>query len=58
MRGTATATAIWLTGGLGAAVAYEAYGIALLLSGLGWTTLRLMTRAGKKADGANEPDAR
>lgn len=49
VRGTATATAIWSTGGIGAAVAYEAYDIALLLAGLGYVTFRLMRRVKKEA---------
>lgn len=49
VQGTATATAIWSTGGIGAAVAYDAYDIALLLTGLGYVTFRLMRRVKKEA---------
>jgi uncharacterized membrane protein YhiD involved in acid resistance len=43
VRGTATAASIWTTGALGAAVAYNQYELALLLSLVTYLTLRLLT---------------
>ena len=43
VRGTATATSIWTTGALGAAMAYNQYEIALLLSMITYLTLRFLT---------------
>lgn len=41
--GTATAASIWTTGAIGAAVAYERYEIALVLSAINYLTLRFMS---------------
>lgn len=43
VRGTATAVSIWMTGALGAAVAYSELEIAVLLSALNYLTLRVLT---------------
>ena len=43
VRGTATAASIWNTGAIGAAVAYERYEIALVLTIINFTTLRWLT---------------
>lgn len=40
VRGTATAASIWLTGAVGAAVAYNMFEIALVLAVLNFVTLR------------------
>ncbi|MES1945363.1 MgtC/SapB transporter [Salinisphaera sp. PC39] len=42
VRGTTTAAAIWTTGAIGAAVAWQRYEIALVLSLLTFATLRLV----------------
>ena len=43
VRGTATVASIWNTGAIGAAVAYERYEIALVLTIINFTTLRWLT---------------
>ena len=43
VHGTATAASIWNTGAIGAAVAFERYEIALVLSVINFATLRLLT---------------
>ena len=43
VHGTATAASIWNTGAIGAAVAYERYEIALVLSVINFATLRFMS---------------
>jgi putative Mg2+ transporter-C (MgtC) family protein len=43
VRGLATATSIWCTGAIGAAVAFEREEIALVLSLITFATLRLLT---------------
>lgn len=43
VRGTATASSIWMTGALGAAVGYSEIEIAVLMSALNFLTLRLLT---------------
>lgn len=43
VRGTATAVSIWMTGALGAAVAYSELEIAVLLSALNYLALRVLT---------------
>jgi putative Mg2+ transporter-C (MgtC) family protein len=40
VHGTATAASIWLTGAVGAAVAYDLYEIAVTLSAINFVTLR------------------
>lgn len=40
VRGTATAASIWITAAVGAAVAYENYDIAVVLSGANFAVLR------------------
>ena len=42
-RGTATAASIWSTGALGAAVAFERFEIAILLSFINFATFRWLT---------------
>jgi len=41
--GTATAASIWSTGALGAAVAFDRFEIAVLLSFINWATFRWLT---------------
>lgn len=43
VRGTATAASIWTTGGMGAAVAYGQYEIAIIVSLVNFLTFRLLT---------------
>ena len=43
IRGTATAASIWNTGAVGAAVAYGAYEIAVILSAINFLILRVLT---------------
>lgn len=43
VRGTATAASIWNTGAIGAAVAYDRYEIALILSLVNFIALRWLT---------------
>ena len=43
MRGLATAASIWCTGAIGAAVAFQREEIALILSLITFTVLRLLT---------------
>ncbi|HET9530211.1 MAG TPA: MgtC/SapB family protein [Blastocatellia bacterium] len=43
VRGTATAASIWSTGAIGAAVAYDRYEIAIVLSLINFATLRWLT---------------
>lgn len=43
VRGLATATSIWCTGAIGAAVAFEREGMALMISIVTFCTLRLLT---------------
>ena len=52
VRGTATAVSIWMTGALGAAVAYSELEIAVLLSALNFLTLRFLTPLHDSADEA------
>jgi putative Mg2+ transporter-C (MgtC) family protein len=44
VRGTATAASIWNTGAIGAAVAFDRYEIAVLLSAVNYVTLRWLAR--------------
>lgn len=55
VRGTATAVSIWMTGALGAAVAYSELEIAVLLSALNFLTLRVLTPRGASADEGVSP---
>ncbi|HYG63822.1 MAG TPA: MgtC/SapB family protein [Thermoanaerobaculia bacterium] len=48
VRGTATASSIWMTGALGAAVGYSEIEVAVLLSGLNYLTLRVLTPLGER----------
>lgn len=41
VKGTATAASIWITGAVGAAVAWQRYEIAILLSVINFLTLRI-----------------
>lgn len=50
VRGTATAVSIWLTGALGAAVAYSELEIAVLMSALNFLTLQVLTRHRERPD--------
>lgn len=50
VRGTATAVSIWMTGALGAAVAYSEVEIAVLLSLLNYLTLRVLNPFRVSAD--------
>ncbi len=43
VRGTATAASVWMVGAIGAAVAYERYEIAVVISLITFLTLRLLT---------------
>ncbi len=59
VRGTATATSVWITGALGAAVAYDHLEIAILISLTTFLTLHLLTPIEKriKAKGTDQnPD--
>lgn len=56
VRGTATAASIWSMGVLGAAVAYSAFEIALLLSVLIYLILRILSPLEKRI--GRRPDAR
>lgn len=49
-KGTATAASIWSTGALGAAVAFDRFEIALLLSFINWATFRWLTGLKQQAD--------
>ena len=53
VHGTATAASLWNMGVVGAAVAYGNYGLALILSGLNYVTLLVMSllEARLKRDG-------
>lgn len=53
VRGTATAASIWCTGALGAAVAFGAWDIAILLSAINLATIALRVPAGKNSVGKN-----
>jgi putative Mg2+ transporter-C (MgtC) family protein len=44
VRGTATAASIWTTGAIGAAVAFDRYEIAVLLTVVNFATLRWLVR--------------
>jgi putative Mg2+ transporter-C (MgtC) family protein len=58
VHGTATAASIWLTGAIGAAVGYEQYEIALIISVINFLTLSLLnsTKHQQKADASPERD--
>ncbi|HSK75321.1 MAG TPA: MgtC/SapB family protein [Thermoanaerobaculia bacterium] len=47
VHGTATAVSIWMTGALGAAVAYSELEIAVLMSALNYLILRVLTLGGR-----------
>lgn len=49
--GTATATSIWLTGAVGAAVAYDRYEIAIALGLIDFVVLKLLTPIKQKMEG-------
>jgi putative Mg2+ transporter-C (MgtC) family protein len=55
VRGTATAVSIWMTGALGAAVAYSEIEIAVLLSVLNYLTLRVLNPFRVSADEGPPP---
>src|SRR5438876_5288564 len=48
VHGTATAAGLWNMGAIGAAVAFGNYGLALLLSGLNYLTLLVMSYLEKR----------
>lgn len=52
VRGTATAASVWMTGALGAAVAYGEAEIAVLISVLNYLTLRVLTPLGERSSGS------
>ena len=54
--GTATAASIWNVAAMGAAVAYGAYDIAIVLSLVNTAVLWGMTSVKRELDDANEPD--
>ncbi len=61
VHGTATAASIWCTGALGAAVAFGAWDIAILLSAINLATVRLgrpvkKTLAGRDITDSDDPD--
>lgn len=56
VHGTATAASIWNTGAIGAAVAYERYEIALLLSIINFATLRLLSPLKTRLNDGDEQD--
>lgn len=58
VRGTATAVSIWLTGALGAAVAYSELEIAVLMSALNFLTLRILTHGERHGGSADEDRTR
>lgn len=60
VRGTATAVSIWMTGALGAAVAYSEFEIAVLMSALNYLTLRVLALGGHggSADQGPAPEDR
>lgn len=43
VRGTATAASIWATGAVGAAVAYDRYGVAVVIALMTYLTLQFLT---------------
>jgi putative Mg2+ transporter-C (MgtC) family protein len=53
VRGTATAASIWNTGAVGAAVAYDLFEIALVLSAINFVTLRWLSNLKRRI---REPD--
>ncbi len=55
--GLATAAAIWLTGALGMAVAYDRFDVAVVLSLASYLTLFLGARLKKHLDLADPPDS-
>lgn len=56
VSGTATATSIWLTGAVGAAVAYDYYGIAIALGFINFAVLKVLTPVKRKM-GNSEPSS-
>jgi putative Mg2+ transporter-C (MgtC) family protein len=59
VHGTATAASIWNTGAIGAAIAFERYEIALLLSIINFATLRFMRPFKAQAkSGKSDPEDR
>jgi putative Mg2+ transporter-C (MgtC) family protein len=48
VHGTATAASLWNMGAIGAAVAFGNYGLALLLSGMNYLTLLVMSYVERK----------
>jgi putative Mg2+ transporter-C (MgtC) family protein len=56
VRGTATASSIWLTGALGAAIGYSEIEIAVVLSVLNYLVLRVLTPLGRSPDQGSSDD--
>jgi putative Mg2+ transporter-C (MgtC) family protein len=54
VHGTATAAAVWATAAIGAAVAYELYHIAVILSVANFATLRLLKPLKTQPDGEEQ----
>ncbi len=54
VHGTATAASIWNTGAIGAAVAYGAYEIAIILSVINFLILRFLTPIRKQIRGGDD----
>ncbi|CAN5300799.1 MgtC/SapB family protein [soil metagenome] len=54
VRGLATAASIWCTGAIGAAVAFEREAIAVILSGVMFITLRMLTPVVENGDDGEE----
>jgi putative Mg2+ transporter-C (MgtC) family protein len=54
VHGTATAASIWNTGVLGAAVAQERFGVAIMLAALNLVALRVLLPLKQKLDGKPE----
>jgi putative Mg2+ transporter-C (MgtC) family protein len=48
VRGTATAASLWMMGVVGAAIAYERYAIAIVVSAVSFLTLAVLTRIEKR----------
>ncbi|AFY81935.1 MgtC/SapB family protein [Oscillatoria acuminata] len=55
VRGTATAASIWTTGAVGAAVAYGRYEIGLIVSGINFLVLLLLTPIERQLGKSDQP---
>jgi putative Mg2+ transporter-C (MgtC) family protein len=54
VHGTATAAGIWATGAVGAAVAYDRYGIAIVISAVTYLTLQFLTPFSITSESGNQ----